>query len=161
MNENKAKVKVKLAVGYRRYKIVEVEPEEVKGINAANRMIWQELAVQRRRKKKMEESGITICSMESIERDGAFIPDTAKSVLDNLIENEEHTEIRQNLTKAMKSLTARQKHIIREYFWNRKTFRQIAQELGVHHSSVEESYAAAIKKLKNFMEIGKSTPPKA
>ena len=49
MNENK--VKVKLALGIRRYKEIEVDAKDVPTIQKVNRLIWRESDKEKRSKK--------------------------------------------------------------------------------------------------------------
>lgn len=51
----------------------------------------------------------------------------------------------------MEELTEKQKIVVYKTFWEEKTLREISRELNIHHSSVEEIYMAAIKKLKKFL----------
>lgn len=61
MNENK--VKVKLALGIRRYKEIEVDAKDVPTIQKVNRLIWRESDKEKRSKKQLQDAGITICSL--------------------------------------------------------------------------------------------------
>ena len=58
MNENK--VKVKLALGIRRYKEIEVDAKDVPTIQKVNRLIWRESDKEKRSKKQLQDAGITI-----------------------------------------------------------------------------------------------------
>ena len=56
------KITVRVAIGKRRYKEMEVRTEEAPAIRAVNRLIWRELDEEKRRKKQMEKMGISVCS---------------------------------------------------------------------------------------------------
>ena len=47
------KVKVKLVVGYKQYRVIEVEESEVEKIREVNRMTWRELKQEVRKKESM------------------------------------------------------------------------------------------------------------
>lgn len=47
------KVKVKLVVGYKQYRVIEVEESEVEKIREVNRMTWRELKQEMRKKESM------------------------------------------------------------------------------------------------------------
>ena len=49
------KITVRVAIGKRRYKEMEVRTEEAPAIRAVNRLIWRELDEEKRRKKQMEK----------------------------------------------------------------------------------------------------------
>lgn len=52
--------------------------------------------------------------------------------------------------EAIETLTEKQKKVIHMYFWENKTIREIALELGVYFTTVEESYQAALKKIRKY-----------
>ena len=71
-----------------------------------------------------------------------------------LIEQQEleKEEFNKKLHEAIDKLTDKQRKVIYMYFWENKTFRQIGKELGVHFTTIEESYNAAIKKIKKILK---------
>lgn len=66
-------------------------------------------------------------------------------------EQYEQKELKNTIAKAMEELTEKQKIVFYKTFWEQKTLREISRELNVHHSSIEEIYSAAMKKLKKFL----------
>ena len=66
-------------------------------------------------------------------------------------EQYEQKELKNTIAKAMEELTEKQKIVVYKTFWEQKTLREISRELNVHHSSIEEIYSAAMKKLKKFL----------
>lgn len=66
-------------------------------------------------------------------------------------EQYEQKELKNTIAKAMEELTEKQKTVVYKTFWEQKTLREISRELNVHHSSIEEIYSAAMKKLKKFL----------
>ena len=67
-------------------------------------------------------------------------------------EQYEQKELKATIAKAMEGLTEKQKIVIYKTFWEEKTLREISRELNVHHSSIEEIYSLAMKKLKKYFE---------
>ena len=49
-------------------------------------------------------------------------------------------------------LTEKQREVIVLHFWEELSLREIAKKKGVHHSSVEETFTAAMKKLEKFFK---------
>lgn len=66
-------------------------------------------------------------------------------------EQYEQKELKNTIAKAMEELTEKQKTVVYKTFWEQKTLREISRELNAHHSSIEEIYSAAMKKLKKFL----------
>lgn len=68
---------------------------------------------------------------------------TDESILDVLLKEEKARII----NNAVNSLPNRQRFVIREYFWNNKSLREISRDTGLHLSSVAESFHSAMAKL--------------
>ena len=88
---------------------------------------------------------------DSLER---MYEETGYEVIDDgasLEEQYEQKELKNTIAKAMEELTEKQKIVVYKTFWEQKTLREISRELNVHHSSIEEIYSAAMKKLKKFL----------
>lgn len=64
----------------------------------------------------------------------------------------EKEEFNKKLHEAIDKLTEKQRKVIYMYFWEHKTIREIAKELGVYFTTVEESYQSALKKIKKFLK---------
>ena len=89
--------------------------------------------------------------MDSLER---MYEETGYEVIDDGASPEEQyeqKELKNTIAKAMEELTEKQKTVVYKTFWEQKTLREISRELNVHHSSIEEIYSAAMKKLKKFL----------
>lgn len=71
------------------------------------------------------------------------IASTDESILDVLLKEEKARII----NNAVNSLPNRQRFVIREYFWNNKSLREISRDTGLHLSSVAESFHSAMAKL--------------
>ena len=70
----------------------------------------------------------------------------------------ERAEDRAFLRKAIQTLTDQQRSVLSLCFEDGRSFREAASDLGLNKETVREHYAAAIKKLRNFLQ---NTPPKA
>lgn len=73
------------------------------------------------------------------------------------VEEEEQRTLRRQrelelLADAWNELSAKQQKRLHMYFWKKMTFREIAAAENTHHSSIEESITASVKKLKKFFE---------
>ena len=103
--ENK-KVKVKLFVGYKRYRTIEVYKSEVEKIRAINRLTWRDLKKEERQKESMEKENIVIESLEDVEKECENVPDlTAVNPLAKLVEEDEEREKYAPLYNAILQLT--------------------------------------------------------
>lgn len=85
------------------------------------------------------------------EETGYEVIDDGASPEEQFLENEKNEAIKRLVAKAMEELTEKQKIVVYKTFWEQKTLREISRELNVHHSSIEEIYSAAMKKLKKFL----------
>ena len=155
------KITVRVAIGKRRYKEMEVRTEEAPAIRAVNRLIWRERDEEKRRKKQMEKMGISVCSLDELEEKGKGILTGEETALDKLIDGEERSETEAMIGRAMEMLTEKQREVVYRYFWRGETLRNIARTLGIHHSSAEEIYLAGLKKIKKFLKNFQNTPPRA
>lgn len=68
------------------------------------------------------------------------------------IEEELQKILKKRIHTAMDKLTERQKTVIYKTFWEDKTLREIADELGVSHITVYEILESAKKKMKKILE---------
>ena len=142
-----AKKKIVYQITRKQYQIIEVETEE-------QETLIKELNRDFEREDKREKTIKARCtSVEYLyESEGYEIADGSPSSEDTYIEKEETRCFKTRIHEAIDSLTPRQKEIIKKYFWEEKTFREIGGELGIHFTTVSESYQAAIKKLKKFLD---------
>lgn len=134
--------KVVYQITKRHYELIEVETiEQEELIKELNRDFEREI-------KREKTARVRCISLDALyEKNGYELADTAPSIKE-AEKNQFHTRLHQ----AIDSLTERQKEVIKKYFWEGKTFREIADELGVHFTTVAESYHAAIKKMKKYLE---------
>lgn len=125
---------------------VEVETEEqAQQIEELNRDFERTDRQDRRIKAKTD-------SLDQMYEETGYEPvDDGESPEEHYIERERNAELKKKIAKAMEELTEKQKIVVYKTFWEEKTLREISRELNVHHSSIEEIYMAAIKKLKKFL----------
>ena len=142
-----AKKKVVYQITRIKFEMVEVDtPEQEELIKELNRDFERE--------DKREKTARARCiSLDALyENDGYEVADSTPSSEEAYIEETEKEQFHTRLHQAIDSLTERQKEVIKKYFWEGKTFREIADELGIHFTTVAEPYQAAIKKMKKYFE---------
>ena len=70
----------------------------------------------------------------------------------DLIEEEEREEQAKRLQAAIVCLTERQQYLIREIYFNGKTQKEIAEEMGISKQSVSDAVHRALTSLKKILE---------
>lgn len=91
-------------------------------------------------------------SLDEMYEESGFEPaDDSPTPEEQFLENEKNEAIKRLVAKAMEELTEKQKIVVYKTFWEEKSLREISRELNVHHSSIEEIYSTAMKKLKKFL----------
>lgn len=63
----------------------------------------------------------------------------------------EQWELSEQIHNALDSLTDKQRITVALYVFDKLSFRQIGERLGLHKDTVREHYLSAIKKLKKFL----------
>ena len=63
---NSKKIKVKLAVDARRYRIIEIDEVDAGKIREINRLIWRETDKEKRERKKLQQNNVVICSLKVV-----------------------------------------------------------------------------------------------
>ena len=75
---------------------------------------------------------------------------------DELADIEERVNRHQITEEMLSVLSDKQKKVVKEYYWNQKTHKQIANENGVKKNAVTELLKYALNKIEqNFDEDGK------
>lgn len=59
----------------------------------------------------------------------------------------------EELTKAIKKLTEKQKKVIIQYYYKNKKLKEIAKEMNISESAVDKLKSKAIEKLKDYLEV--------
>lgn len=132
-----------------RHKISKIEitnEEEEKAVIEANR----DFERTDKRDKRYRQRNFSLEAME--EEVGFEKADDMPSPEENLLEAEHKSELRSQVDLALACLTEKQREVIILYFWEELSLREIARKKGIHHSSVEETFASAMKKLEKFFK---------
>ena len=143
------KKKVVYQITKHKFAFVEVETEEQeKIIKELNRDFERE-------DKRSKTAHIRCVSIETMQEEGVELKSRSPSIEEVFISNEERVCKYEIVHSVLKLLTDRQRQVLIMRFWKNKTFREIASFLGIHFTTVAESYHSALKKIKKFL---KNTP---
>lgn len=147
------KVKVKLVVGYKQYRVIEVEESEVEKIREVNRMTWRELKQEIRKKESMAKANIVVDSIENIEEEFESIPDpNAINPMEEIIEAEEKQEKYAPLYQAIARLTERQQKMVKMVYFEGMSQDEVAKHFGITKASVSDAMQRIYASLKKFLE---------
>ena len=132
-----------------RHKISKIEitnEEEERAVIEANR----DFERTEKRDKRYRQRNFSLEAME--EEVGFEKADETSSPEESLIKSEGKAELRAQVRSALSCLTEKQREVIVLHFWEELSLSEIAKKKGVHHSSVEETFTAAMKKLEKFFK---------
>ena len=140
------KKKVIYQITKKKYQTVEVDTEE-------QEELIKELNRDFEREEKREKTARARClSLDELSQNGGDVADESPNAEEIYFEKEEDEQIKSLVHNALKCLTDRQREVVIKVFWDKATFREIGEELGVHFTTVAEIYQSAIKKLKKFLQ---------
>lgn len=141
------KKKVTYQITRKKYRLVEVETEEQESlIKELNRDFEREDKREKAYRARYQ-------SLEQMtENVGDVVADDSPNAEEILIETERNAETEGLIHNAMQFLTERQREVLSKAFWEGKTIREIGEELGLHYTTISESYHAAIKKLQKILQ---------
>ncbi len=145
-------IRVKLYSDRKHFKVIEVREDEVEKVREANRMTWRELDKEIRRRKKLEEENITICSFESLDEDGTWIPDENLNAEEKIIAEETRMERNQFLADAISQLEPRQKEMIKFVYFDGLSQDDLAAKYGVCKSAISHCFERIYASLKKIIE---------
>ena len=139
------------------YKVTTKYSIEIETENINEEKLIEELNKEFERQLKKDKTyHARTVSLEYLNQKYGFeLADTSLSEDEiELIEQQEleKEEFNKKLHEAIDKLTEKQRKVIYMYFWENKTIREIAKELGVYFTTVEESYQSALKKIKKFLK---------
>lgn len=141
------KKKVAYQITRRTYRLVEVESEEQE---AAVKELNRDFELEDKREKSFRARYLSLEQLtESVGDTVAGDDPNAEEVL---IEAEHGAETKRLIHSGMRFLTERQREVLVKSFWEGKTVREIGEELGLHYTTIAESYHAAIKKLQKIFQ---------
>lgn len=150
--ENKKIVRVKLYSDRKHYTVIEVQEDEVEKVRVANRMTWQELKKEERKRMQLERNGIVVSSLESIDYDYAWIPDESPNAEEKFIEEETCLEKLQLLKEAISQLEPRQQEMIKLVYFDGLSQDAVAEHYGIKKSSMSDAMQRIYASLKKNME---------
>ncbi len=132
-----------------RYKMITVEVETVE-----EEELIADLNRDTDRFEKSEDAfHARFASLDEMFEESGFEPMSDEvSPEERYIEEELQKILKKRIHTAMDKLTERQKTVIYKTFWEDKTLREIADELGVSHITVYEILESAKKKMKKILE---------
>lgn len=139
------------------YKVTTKYSIEIETENIDEEKLIEELNKEFERQLKQDKTyHARTVSLEHLNQKYGFeLADTSLSEDEQeIIEQQEleKEEFNKKLHEAIDKLTEKQRKVIYMYFWENKTIREIAKELGVYFTTVEESYQSALKKIKKFLK---------
>ncbi|MBR3806317.1 MAG: hypothetical protein IKJ13_05735 [Clostridia bacterium] len=135
----------KLIYKITRYKMITVEVETIE-----EEKIVEELNRDTDRFEKSEETFQNrVVSLDKLFEESGFEPVYDEATPEEIyIQKELQKGRRKRILRAMDKLTEKQKTVIYKTYWEDKTLREIADELGVAHITVYKILEAAKKKIK-------------
>lgn len=143
--ESSKKIKVKFKLDKHRFVRLEVEAEKMPIVQENNR------EVSRNEKRELRHE--SLYSLEALTEDGRNdIPDERADTEEQVIKRESIVERNKRLFAALHKLSPRQQEIIRKVYFEEKTQRKAAVELGITESTLSLTLKRAIGKLKKLLE---------
>ena len=85
-------------------------------------------------------------SMEYLNENGIDLASPAADLLSVLIQQEDEKQIH----KAMATLSDKQKRLVQAVFYEGKSLREIARQVGISHQALSKQLATIYKKIKKF-----------
>lgn len=148
---NSKKIKVKLAVDARRYRIIEIDEVDAGKIREINRLIWRETDKEKRERKKLQQNNVVICSLQSIDEDDRYISIESEDVLSSIIEKERKQAVREKVRAAILHLNARQQEMVRMIYYEEKDQNEVASHFGITKSAVSHAMERIYERIKKFL----------
>ena len=148
---NSKKIKVKLAVDARRYRIIEIDEVDAGKIREINRLIWRETDKEKRERKKLQQNNVVICSLQSIDEDDRYISIESEDVLSSIIEKERKQAVREKVRAAILHLNARQQEMVRMIYYEEKDQTEVASHFGITKSAVSHAMERIYERIKKFL----------
>lgn len=91
-------------------------------------------------------------SLEMIAEEGKDVEDSRGTPLDDILDDEEHTEKKKLVQAALQVLTKRERELILLYFFEGKNLSEAGEEMGVSEVRAWQLYHTAIEKLRVFLK---------
>ena len=145
------KVKVKLAVGARRYRVIEVDEDEVETVKKVNRLIWRETGREKRERLKLQKENITICSLSVLDEGEKRFSLQTDDALSDFLEEEHRKAQRRRVFSALSHLNSRQREMVRMVYYEEKTQEEVARHFGITKSAVSHAMGRMYERMKKFL----------
>lgn len=151
------KVTVKVYKDTLHYDLMEVYENEVEAVNKFNSYVWSVANAERYRNRVAKKLGISLCSFENYEDLEASIEDkNMQSPEEDLIQEEEKSELIKTLKLAIRTLTPRQQEMVYLVYFKGVSQNELAEKYGIKKSSVSDAMQRIYASLKNFFEKNKN-----
>ena len=85
-----------------------------------------------------------------MEENGFDVADDSMPIDEQIIESERQKRVAKVVRAALRTLTEKQRTVLMKVKLEEKTYREIAEEMGIKFQSVAETYKAAEKKFITF-----------
>lgn len=143
--ENESKVEVKFKLDKHRFIRLEVEKEKLPLVRENNREIS--------RNEKREVRHESMYSLEAIaEGEGNELADETTNAEEEIIEQETIAERNKRLYVAIRSLSPRQQEIIHKVYFEEKSQREVAEEIGITEGTLSLTLERAISNLRKIIK---------
>ena len=143
--ENESKVEVKFKLDKHRFIRLEVEKEKLPLVRENNREIS--------RNEKREVRHESMYSLEAIaEGEGNELADETTNAEEEIIEQETIAERNKRLYAAIRTLSSRQQEIIRKVYFEEKSQREVAEEIGITEGTLSLTLERAISNLRKIIK---------
>ncbi len=133
----------------KKYTIV-VKRQRVEVSEAVYRAYHREREAERYQSKLIHKNEL---SLERFQEDGVNIDYLIVRAQPDIVDKLIHREQLEALWIALQALTEDERSLIDEIFFNEKSERQIAKNIGINQSTVSRRLSKILSKLKNLMEI--------
>lgn len=143
--KNESKVEVKLKLDKHRFIRLEVEKEKLPLVRENNREIS--------RNEKREVRHESIYSLEAIaEGEGNELADETTNAEEEIIEQETIAERNKRLYAAIRTLSPRQQEVIHKVYFEEKSQREVAEEIGITEGTLSLTLERAISNLRKIIK---------
>ncbi len=143
--ENESKVEVKFKLDKHRFIRLEVEKEKLPLVRENNREIS--------RNEKREVRHESMYSLETLsEKEGNELSAGTANAEEEIIEQETIAERNKRLYAAIRSLSPRQQEIIHKVYFEEKSQREVAEEIGITEGTLSLTLERAISNLRKIIK---------
>lgn len=143
--KNESKVEVKFKLDKHRFIRLEVEEEKLPLVRENNREIS--------RNEKREVRHESMYSLETLsEREGNELSAGMANAEEEIIERETIAERNKRLYAAIRTLSPRQQEVIQKVYFEEKSQREVAEEIGITEGTLSLTLERAISNLRKIIK---------